>query len=140
MPRSGRLRNFISEYKKSPEISRMSFIPPFFILTVEIVLLYHAITLNEFFVILLTSILLIISVLETVLVSIEIHEEFVRSNYDRNLTIKLDDFIIETKEKGVKKIVENFIEKYPEYGPNRNDVYHTTCQILETHKKEKSKK
>ena len=140
MPRSGRLRNFISEYNESPRTKKLSFIPPFLILIVEIILIFHALTLNEIFVILLTSILLIISVIETILVSKEIHEEFVRSNYDRILTIKLDDFITEAKEKNVKKIVENFINEYPEYRPNRNDIYHTTCQILETHKEEKIEK
>jgi len=51
MPRCGRLRNFIREYKESPRTERISFIPPFLILTLEIILIIHAILLNEIFVI-----------------------------------------------------------------------------------------
>jgi len=140
MPRSGRLRRFISEYSESPRTRKMSFIPPFLILVVEIILIFHALSLNEMFVISLTLILLIISIIETMLVSKEIHEEYTRSNYDRILTIKLDDFITKTKEKNVKSIIEKFISEYPDYRSDRNEIYHTTCQILETHKKEKIEK
>ncbi len=135
MPRSGRLRNFIREYKESPRTERISFIPPFLILTIETILIIHAILLNEIFVIFLTSILLIISTIEIVIVSYEIHEHYTKINFDKILTIRLDDFITEKKEKNVKKIVTDFIKQYSGYEKHRNEIYHTTCQILETHKK-----
>ncbi len=136
MPRSGRLRSFIREYKGSPRTERISFIPPFLILAIETILIIHAILLNEIFVIVLTSILLIISTIETVIVSYEIHEHYTKINFDKILTIRLDDFILERKEKNVKKIVTGFTKLYPEYEKLRNEIYHTTCQILETHKEE----
>ena len=137
MPRSRRIRNFIQEYAESPTIQKMSFIPSFFILLLEFILIKHAVELGETFLIVVTSILLIISLVETILVSIEIHRHYVNSNFDRILTIKLDDFITEEKQENVKKIVEEFINKHPEYGNHRNKVYHTTCQVLQTHKEEK---
>jgi len=140
MPRSGRLRNFICEYKESPKVEKASFIPPFIILGIEFILLAHAIVLMEVFVIALTSILLFISIIEIFLVSFEIHEQYQRSNFDRMLTIRLDDFVTQKKEKNVKKVVVDFIEKYPIYEKNRNEIYHTTCQILETHHEEKIEK
>ena len=140
MPRCGRLRNFIREYKESPKTEKISFIPPFLILALEIILIIHAILLNEIYVIILTSILLIISSIETVIVSYEIHEHYIEINFEKLLTIRLDDFITEKKENNVKKIVVDFIEKYPDYGAHRNEIYHTTCQILETHKEESTKK
>jgi len=138
MPRSGRLRNFIKEYKASPKTEKLSFIPPFLILLVEAILLIHAFTIDvpDIMVVELTSILLIISIIEIILVTREIHENYSKSNFDKVLTIRLDDFIIESKEINVKKIVTDFIEKYPEYRNHRSDIYHTTCQILETHNKE----
>ena len=136
MPRSGRLRTFIREYEESPRLEKMSFIPPFLILGLEIILIIHAIIVEETYVILLTLVLLVISTIEIILVSMEIHEHYASSNFDRILTIKLDDFIMEKKEKNVKKIVTDFIEQYPEYNKHRNEIYHTTCQILETHKEE----
>jgi hypothetical protein len=140
MPRSGRLRNFICEYKESPKIEKMSFIPPFFILALEIILIVHAYFVQEVFIIILTSILLIISLIETILVSAEVHQHYTNSNFDRILTIRLDDFITESKQINVKNIVMDFIKQYPEYEVKRNEIYHITCQILETHRKEATEK
>ena len=50
------------------------------------------------------------------------------SQFLRNITNK--------REVNVKKIVTDFIEIHPEYKRYRNEVYHTTCQILQTHKEE----
>ena len=133
MPRSGRLRTFIRECDESPRTQKLSFVPPYLILLLEIILIIHAIYLNEVYVILLTLILVTISVLEIILVSREMHKHYTQNNFDRILTIKLDDFIIEKKEKNEKKIITDFIEQYPEYSDYRNEIYHTTCQIMETH-------
>jgi len=75
-----------------------------------------------------------------VIVSYEIHEHYIKINFDKILTIRLDDFITEKKGTNVKKIVTDFIEKYPDYEPHRNEIYHTTCQILETHREEATEK
>ena len=140
MPRSGRIRNFLREYKESPKIEKLSFLAPFLILLIECILLAHAIDLKEVYVILLTAVLVIISVAEIILVTLEIHEEYKHRNFGKILAIKVDDFVIDSKVKNVKKIVEDFIKKYPEYRLKRNEVYHTACQVLETHKEEKIEK
>ncbi|PNX50605.1 MAG: hypothetical protein BV456_06150 [Thermoplasmata archaeon M8B2D] len=136
MPRSRRLRNLIREYKESPRFEKMSFIPPFIILIVEGILLIHAITINvpDIMVVELTLILLAISIVEMILVFGEIHRHYKQNNFDKILTIRLDDFITEKKEINVKKIVTDFIELHPEYNRYRNEAYYTTCAILETHK------
>jgi len=138
MPRSGRLRTFIREYKESPKFEKLSFIPPFLILFVECVLLAHAFTIEatDIMVVELTTILLIISMVEILLVSKEMHEHYQRGNFDRVLTIKLDDFMTQRKDKNVKKIVTDFIDQYPKYEKYRNEIYHIACQVLETHEEE----
>jgi hypothetical protein len=95
---------------------------------------------QEVFVIILTAVLLIISIIEIFLVAFEVHEHYQRINFDRILTIRLDDFVIERKENNVRKIVEDFIRKYPNYKTHRNEIYHTICQILETHREEEIEK
>ncbi len=142
MPRSGRLRTFIREYKESPKTEKFSFIPPFLILIVEAILLIHALTIDvpDIMVVELTAILLVISIIEILLVSREIHEHYTKNNFDKVLTIKLDDFITETRQKNVKKIVTDFIEENPKYNSKRNEIYHTACQILETHYEEEIEK
>jgi len=138
MSRSGRLRNFIKEYKESPRFEKLSFMPPFLILIFEVVLLAHALTIDvpDIMVVELTTVLLIISIVEILFVSQEIHGHYQRTNFDRILTIRLDDFIIERKKKNVKHLVEEFVEIHPNYRSYRNEIYHIACQIMDTHKKE----
>jgi hypothetical protein len=136
MPRTGRFRRFIKEYNESQKTDKISFIPPFFILILEIILITHAIIKNNVFVIWLTLILVIISIIEIIFVAREIHEHYQSNNFDRELTIRLDDFIIEKNEKNVQNIVKKFIDVHPNYEIYRNEIYHIACQIMETHKKE----
>ena len=102
MPRSGRIRIYIREIAESPTTEKLSFIPPFPILIVECILLIHAITINEIPVVILTMILLILSIIEMILVFQEIHEHSQRNNFDKILTIKLDDFMLERRNNNVK--------------------------------------
>lgn len=138
MPRSGRLRTFIREYKESPRFEKLSFIPPFLILIVEGVLLIHAFTINvpDIMVVELTTVLLIISIVEITFVFEEMHEHYISNTFDRILTIRLDDFVLQQKEKNVKKIVEDFIDMHSEYKNKRSEIYHIACQIMETHREE----
>ena len=138
MPRSGRLRTFIREYKESPRFEKLSFMPPFLILIVEGVLLIHAFTIDvpDIMVVELTMVLLIISIVEIIFVFEEMHEHYTSNTFDRILTIRLDDFVLQQKEKSVKKIVEDFIDIHSEYKNKRSEIYHITCQIMETHKEE----
>jgi len=136
MPRCGRLRNFIKEFNESPKAEKISYFLPYFILTIELILILHAFSLQEVFVILLTGILVLISLIEITLVSREIHERRQCNTFERILTIKLDDFIIDQREKNVKRLVEKFIEMYPEYITHRTETYRIACQIMETHREE----
>ena len=142
MPRSGRLRNYIKEIAESPRFEKLSFVPPFLVLFVEITLLHHALTIHVIYVIQLTLILLVLSIIEIFFVSQEIHEHYMQNIFERKLTIRLDDFIIERQKmtKNVKMLVEEFTEIYPHYRSYRNKIYHIACQILETHEEEMQEK
>jgi len=136
MPRCGRLRSFIRDFNESPRAEKTSYFLPYFILAIEVILIIHAFTLQEVYVILLTGILVVISLVEITLVSREIHERRQCNTFERILTIKLDDFIIDQREKNVKGLVEKFIETYPEYLNHRTETYRIACQIMETHREE----
>lgn len=139
MPRSGRLRSFIKEYRESPRFEQLSFIPPFLILILELILIAHALTLDvaDMIVVELTAILLVISIIEILFVSREMHEHYQSNNFDRILTIKIDDFILDRKkEKNVKRIIEEFIKQNPKHKKDRSEIYHICCQVMETHKEE----
>lgn len=136
MVRVGRLRSFIRELAESPLIEKISFILPFFVIVIDIIILEHAIRIREGYIIVLTTLLFFLSLIEIMVVTGEIHDHYRKNNFERTLTIKLDDFILERKDKNVKKIVEDFIEINPQYNNHRNETYHITCQIMETHKEE----
>ncbi len=136
MPRCGRIRTYIQEVAESPRMEKLSFVLPFIVLVVELTLLEHALSIQQTYVVILTSILVTLSIVEIIFVSREIHEHYTCSSFDRELTIRLDDFVIEHRSQNVKKIVEDFIERYEQYQEHRNQVYHIACQILETHKEE----
>ncbi len=136
MPRSRRLRNYIKEFTESRTVEKLSFFPPFLILIVELILLIHAFQIQVLYVIELTIILVVLSVIEIILVTAEMHDHYKQTNFDRILTIKLDDYIIDHKYKNVQVICNEFLDKHPEYCNDRNEVYHVACQILETHKEE----
>jgi hypothetical protein len=141
MVRCGRLRSFIQELSESQRIEKISFVLPFFVIIIDIILIEHALRINEHYIIFFTTLLFFLSVLEVGVVIREIHGHYQQSNFERLLTIKLDDFILENiKQTNVKIIVEDFIEKNPNYESFRNEVYHTTCQILEAHKEEELEK
>ena len=136
MPRSPHIRSYINELAESKTVEKLSFFPPFLILFVECILLIHAIQEQVLYVIELTIILVVLSVIEIFLVITELHEHYKQMNFDRILTIKLDDFILDHKFKNVQVICNQFLDEYPQYNNERNEVYHIACQILETHKKE----
>jgi hypothetical protein len=130
------LRNFIQELAESPLIEKISFVLPFFVIIIDIIILEHAIRIQEVYIIVLTTLLFFLSVVEIAVAMGEIHDRYQQNNFERTLTIKLDDFMLEQKNNNVKKIVEDFIDMHLEYKNKRSEIYHITCQIMETHKEE----
>jgi len=132
MVRCSRTRSFLREVAKSPFGEKLSFILPFFVLTIDIIILEHALRIQETYIIACTMFLFFLSLFEIIIVSRELHINYQKINFEKRLTIKLNDFLEGKNVYNIKEIVENFIEINPEYLSYRNDVYQITCQILET--------
>ena len=99
MPRCRRIRTFIQEYNKSPRANKLSFFLPYLILAFELIVLIDALLISNLIIVSITIILLAISVLEILFVTKEIHSKILESNFDKILTIKLDDFVTKKREK-----------------------------------------
>ena len=136
MPRSGGIRRYCREIADSPRGDKIAFITPVAILTAEFILLYHAFELKEGFVIFLTSFLVFLSLIELFLILREVHQHRCQTTFERELAIRLDNFIIERHMDNVSNIVEKFLNEYEEYRGNRTTIYHIACQIMQTHKQE----
>jgi len=137
LPRCGRIKTFLQNYKKSTKAYKLSCFLPYLILFLELLLLIDA-TIIDFnlIIIIITLILVTISIVEIVLVTMEINDKIKNSNFEKILTIRLDDFITKKREKNVKIIITDFLEQYPEFYKHRNKIYHIACKILELHQKE----
>jgi hypothetical protein len=136
MVRLDKCRTLLYELKQSPKMELFSFFLPFIVLAIDMIILEHAIRIREHYVILLSSTLLILSLIEIIVVIREIHRHYQQLIFERKLNILLDDFILEGNYKKVKRIVMEFVAKYPEYQTKRDKVYHLCVQILETHREE----
>jgi hypothetical protein len=137
MVRFNKLRNFLKEFAESPKIEKITFLLPFLVIIVDIILIEHAIRINEYYIIVLTTLLFILSILEIIVVVREIHYHRKDLLFEETLTITLDDFIIAGRKKNVIETVQEFIDLYPQYKNYRNKVYHITCDIMNMHKKKK---
>ena len=137
MLRCSRVRKYLQEIASYPRFEQISFIMPILIVIAEIILMNHAIKIGELYVMLLTSFLLTVSIIEVILILLEIHRSQQKTNFKKILTVELDDFIIRNKLKNVKSIVQNFVNLHPEYEKYRNEVYHLACKIMEIHRKER---
>ena len=82
------------------------------------------------------SIYLVVSVIEILMITREMHEHRRQTTFERELAIRLDDFIIERHMDNVSNIVTDFLNEFEEYQGNRTMIYHIACQIMETHRRE----
>jgi len=131
MVRYGRLRRFLSEIAGSPLVEKVSLILPFVILGIDFHILNYSLHRMDFEIVLPAVILLVLSLIEIVVVVDEIHVTALKMSRERELTIKLEKFVLENPELNVKDVVNRFIKKHPEYKELRRDIYHLVCQIFE---------
>ena len=134
MPRFRKCRSFICEFTTSPSIEKLSLLLPILVLIIDIILIEHAIRINERYIIFLTAILCSLSIIETAIVVREIHNNYNKNNFLKSLTIKLSDFMFNKGRRNVKILVDEFISNHPEYSTHRDEIYQIICNILEEHK------
>ncbi|HDM25158.1 MAG TPA: hypothetical protein ENG24_00980 [Thermoplasmatales archaeon] len=125
------MRRFLSEIAGSPLVEKVSLILPFVILGIDVHILNYSLHRMDFEIVLPAVILLVLSLIEIVVVVDEIHVTALKMSRERELTIKLEKFVLENPELNVKDVVNRFIKKHPEYKELRRDIYHLVCQIFE---------
>ena len=123
MPRFSRCRSFICEVTTVPFVEKISLVLPILVLVIDIILIEHAIRINEHYIIFFTSVLFSLSVIEMVLVIREIHTNYNKNNLLKTLTIKVSDYMCNKKGRNVKILVSGFLSRHPEYLPYRDEIY-----------------
>lgn len=135
MTRCRRLRSFIIEITTSPIMEKLSLLLPMIVIVIDIILIEHAIRINEHYIIFFTLILFSLSVIELVIVIGEIHQNYIRNNFLKSLTIEVSEFIRHNTKKNVQLLVNEFISSHPEYLASRDEIYQIMCKILTKQKK-----
>ena len=137
MPRFSKCRSLICEVTTVPIAEKISLVLPILVLVIDIILIEHAIRINEHYIIFFTSVLFSLSVIEMVLVIREIHTNYNKNNLLKTLTIKVSDYMCNKKGRNVKILVSGFLTRHPEYLPHRDEIYRIMCNIFEEHNQNK---
>ncbi|KYK24770.1 hypothetical protein AYK25_01705 [Thermoplasmatales archaeon SM1-50] len=103
-------------------------------LVIDIILIEHAVRINEHYIIFFTTILFSLSVSEILIVLSEIHMNYQKNNILKSLSGKISKFTENKKGRNVKILVSQFIDRHPEYSPNRDEIYQIMCKILRDQK------
>jgi hypothetical protein len=82
MVRCRRLRYFLRETFESPLAEKLSFLLPFIVITIDIILIEHAVRINEHYIIFFTSLLFLLSLLEIIVIMKDI------SNHHKKNTLE----------------------------------------------------
>ena len=134
MVRCRRLSCFLRETFESPLTEKLSFILPFFIITVDIILIEHAIRINEHYIIVFTTLLFVLSLIEITVTLQDIRGHHKKDNLEKTIAIELDKFMSKKDAEDVKILVEDFIKKNPQYNKHIGKVYHIACHVIESKK------
>ena len=78
-----------------------------------------------------SSMLFILSIIESVVVLREIHKHYHQLIDERKIIIMLNDFIVKSNHKNVEKIVAEFLTAHPEFFNKKDTIYKNCYQILE---------
>ncbi|MCD6237390.1 MAG: hypothetical protein J7K13_05505 [Thermoplasmata archaeon] len=125
------LRKRFKEISESTSVEKALLILPFFILFLDSYLLVHALTLNDFYIIIPVIVLFIFSTAEIVVAIDEIHERTLENRQKKRLLSKVRKTIEKTEEKPtVKQVMGLLLETYPELKNQRRQLYHAVCQVL----------
>jgi len=135
MVRFRRIRNRLREIAESTTTERLLLILPFFIMSLDLYLFIHALSLRDIYVIIPVLILLAFSLMEIVVTLEEIHERALEHIKYKNLEAKVRKAMKKAKSGvTVRSLMNHILEEHPELKDHEKALYHVICQILAENK------
>jgi len=135
MVRFRRIRNRLREIGESTTTERLLLILPFFIMSLDLYLFIHALSLRDIYVIVPVLILLAFSLMEIFVTLEEIHERALEHMKYKNLEAKVRKAMSKAKSRvTVRSLMNHILEEHPELKDHEKALYHVICQILAENK------
>ena len=131
MVRFRRQKRWLKELAESTTTERILLILPFFILSLDLYLLLHALSLGDMYIIVPVLILFAFSVVEIVVTLDEIHERAVELLRYKKLETKVRKAMEKKSSRvTVRSLLNDILEEHPELRDHEKSLYHVICQIL----------
>lgn len=131
MVRFRKLRKWLRELTESTTTERILLALPFFILSLDLYLLLHALSIGDMHIIIPVLILFVFSVAEIVVTLDEIHERATELLRYKRLEAKVRKAMEKTKDRlTVRTLLNHILEEHPELRKHEKSLYHVICQIL----------
>lgn len=129
------IRNLFAEMLKASRLEKLVLIIPFIVLIFDAEIFYFAWKNKEENILIASSFVLFLSILEILAVMKEIHEHVNRLRRREILEEKLRKIMKTMEKPTVRKVVDKFMASYPdEY--SIKEVYHVTCNLIDELRKE----
>jgi len=104
------------------------------VITIDIILIEHAIRINEHYIMFFTMILFFLSLIEIIVIIKDISGHHKKDTLEKTITADLDKFMSKRQAENVKILVEDFIKNHPQYNKHIGKVYHIACHAIEDKK------
>ncbi len=135
MVRFRKIRNRLREVAESTFTERLLLILPFFIMSLDLYLFIHALSLRDVYVIVPVLILLAFSIMEILVTLEEVHERAMEHKKYRDLEAKVRKAIGRAANNvTVRSLMNHILEEHPELRDHEKALYHVICQILAENK------
>lgn len=128
------IRSIGKEMLSATRLEKIALLLPFIVLLIDTEIFYYSFVHKETTIVIASSFVLILSVLEIVAVLREIHTHVFEVRKKDEIEKRIEDIIKEFEEEPtVKEVIEKFCEASPEDYP-RSYLYHIVCNVLEKSK------
>ena len=127
-------RGLIGEILKATKLEKLSLILPFIVLIIDAEIFYYSLKRGEEMIIIFSSFVLFLSVVEIITVMGEIGLYMEKARRNEEIEKHLIEIAKKTDNPTVKKIIDEFMNKYEGY--SYQEVYPIACRIVDLLKKE----
>ena len=123
------IRTLFSEVLTASRIIKIALIIPFIVLLIDAEIFYYSWTNNEKTILIASAFVLSLSILEIFAVLGEIHQHISKIRRREILEEKLRKVARKIEKPTVRKIIDEFMTKYPEEY-SISEVYHVACDLM----------
>jgi len=127
------IREWAKDFIKANVIEKIILLLPFIVLIIDAEIFYYSLTRGEETIIIASSFVLLLSIMEIIAVSKEIVSYINKTKREADIEKEIIKIIEEMDNPNVKKVVNKFMEMNKGY--SMQEVYPVVCKIIDALKK-----